>query len=206
MAPDDIAEAEPSADKDVRTFPIILAGLALTIAASFVLGFFLKAPPLARFSFGLADIGAGVLATAPLIAALAWFMQTKHTALAAFRESQIDFFANIGFRFTPARIAIMAVGAGVSEELLFRGVLQTWSDRFLPLALAIFATNVLFGALHVRTVLYALIAGFVGAYLGIVFEAADNLIAPIITHALYDAIALELARRAMEARQTRIAE
>lgn len=83
MASDNIAGEGPAADKDVRTFPIILAGLALTIAASFVLGFFLKAPPLARFSFDLANIGAGALATAPLIVALIWFMQTKHKALAA---------------------------------------------------------------------------------------------------------------------------
>lgn len=100
----------------------------------------------------------------------------------------------------------MAIGAGVSEELLFRGVLQTWSDRFLPLAFAILATNVLFGALHARTVLYAVIAGFVGVYLGVVFEASGNLVAPIVTHALYDAVALELARRAMAARHTRMAE
>lgn len=198
-------EAE-GADKDPRTFPIILAGLAVTIAGAFLLGYFLKSPPLARFSFDAADIGAGILATAPLIALLFWFMQTKHKALAAFRESQIDFFAEIGFRFTPMRIAIMAIGAGVSEEMLFRGVLQEWAERFLPLAAALVLTNILFGVLHARTALYAIIAGFVGVYLGVVFAAADNLIAPIVAHALYDAVALDLARRAILQRQTRMAE
>jgi membrane protease YdiL (CAAX protease family) len=185
---------------------MILAGLAFTIAAAFALGLILKAPPLARFSFDIADVVAGLVATAPLVLLLFWFMRTKNRTLASFRESQIDFLAQVGFRFTPLRIATMAIGAGVSEELLFRGVLQTWSDRFLPLAAAIVLTNTLFGALHARTLLYAVIAGFVGAYLGVIFEATENLLTAMVTHAAYDAVALELARRAIEQRQTRMAE
>lgn len=207
MDADGSAEGRPStADSDGRAYPIILTGLAVTIAGAFLLGYVVKAPPLARFSFDLAAVGAGLIATAPLIALLFWFMRTKHGPLASFRESQIEFLANIGFRFTPLRIAIMAAGAGVSEELLFRGVLQIWSDRYLPLWLAIALTNLLFGALHARTALYAVIAGLVGVYLGCIFAYTDNLIAPVITHALYDAVALELARRAIAQRQTRMAE
>lgn len=196
----------PATVGDGRAYPIILSGLAITIAGAFVLGYVVKAPPLAQFSVDLAGVGAGLIATTPLVALLLWFMRTKHGPLASFRESQIEFLANIGFRFTPLRIAIMAAGAGVSEELLFRGVLQTLSDRYLPIWLAIVLTNLLFGVLHARTALYAVIAGLVGAYLGWLFAYTDNLIAPIITHALYDAIALELARRAIAKRQTLIAE
>lgn len=203
---DEAASGKAGADKDPRAFSIILIGLTLTIAAAFVLGLILKTPPLARFSFDFGDFIAGLAATAPLVLLLFWFMRTKNRALAFFRESQIEFLAQIGFRFTPARIAIMAIGAGVSEELLFRGVLQTWAAGFLPLAAAIVLTNILFGALHARTVLYAMIAAFVGAYLGVVFEATENLLTAMVTHAAYDAVALELARREIAKRQTRMAE
>ena len=48
-----------------------------------------------------------------------------------------------------------------------------------------------------RTVLYAIIAGLVGVYLGVLYEATGNLLAPMTAHALYDAVALEYTRRAI---------
>jgi hypothetical protein len=134
---------------------------------------------------------------APLAAFLWWFSNTTLEHFASFRKSQIKFFSEIGFSFTPPRIAAMAIAAGISEELLFRGVLQTWMTGFAPEAVAIIATNIIFGMMHMRTALYAFIAGLVGVYLGILYAATDNLLAPIAAHALYDAIALEYTRRAI---------
>ncbi len=48
-----------------------------------------------------------------------------------------------------------------------------------------------------RTILYAIIAGLVGVYLGVLFAVTDNLLAPMAAHALYDAVALEYTRRAV---------
>lgn len=54
-----------------------------------------------------------------------------------------------------------------------------------------------------RTALYALIAGGVGVYLTMIYFYTDNLITPITTHIVYDAVALEYTRRAIaEARRT----
>ncbi len=143
------------------------------------------------------DIAVGVIATLPLVAFLWWFSNTTLEHFASFRKSQIKFFSEIGFEFTPSRIALMAVCAGVSEELLFRGLLQTWIAGFAPVAAAIVLSNVVFGLLHMRTILYAVIAGLVGVYLGILFAVTDNLLAPIAAHILYDAVALEYTRRAV---------
>ncbi|MCA8894653.1 MAG: CPBP family intramembrane metalloprotease, partial [Amphiplicatus sp.] len=60
--------------------------------------------------------------------------------------------------------------------------------------------NIAFGALHARTSLYAFIAGMVGVYMGLVFAATDNVLAPIITHAAYDWAALIITQRAIAAR------
>ena len=51
-----------------------------------------------------------------MLAFLFWFSRTTWPRIAAFRQSQIDFFANIGFEFTPLRIAVLAIGAGVSVQ------------------------------------------------------------------------------------------
>ena len=159
----------------------------------------MKTPLLDALSLNIASISIGIAATAPLAAFLLWFMRSSNEAIAAFRESQIEFFANIGFTFTWPRIFVMAIAAGVCEELFFRGVLQAALDRHAPAAVAIIATNVLFGGLHWRTALYAIIAGSVGAYLGVLFWATGGLTAPIVAHALYDLFALYLTRRSVAA-------
>jgi hypothetical protein len=143
-------------------------------------------------------IGAG--ATLPPSLMLFWFMRSTWRPVASFRESQIAFLANLGFRLTPLRIALLSAVAGVGEELLFRGVLQAAADRHLPVLAAILLPNILFAALHARTVLYALAAGAIGVYLGVLFWATGSLIAAMIAHALYDCVAFEWARRILKQR------
>ncbi len=195
------AQRSPWKPRDRRqggAFALIAASILVTLAAAFGLGALLDAPPLARFELNLRGLIAGLAATAPLVLALEWLMRSRKPRVIAFREDQIAFFAGLGFKFTPTRIAILAIGAGVSEELLFRGVLQTWADGFLPTALAVLSTNVVFGALHWRSAFYALLAGLVGAYFGLLFVLAENLLAPVVAHAAYDAFAFAYVRRAIE--------
>ena len=58
-----------------------------------------------------------------------------------------------------------------------------WGER-----VALIGSNIVFGLAHFITPLYALVAGGLGLYLGILFDATGerNLLIPIITHALYD--------------------
>lgn len=78
-------------------------------------------------------------------------------------------------------LAVVALLAGLGEELLFRGALQPVLG--LPLA------SVLFALAHSITPTYALLTGLMGLYLGWLAEAAGTLWAPIVTHALYDFVA-----------------
>ena len=75
---------------------------------------------------------------------------------------------------------------------LFRGVVQTALLDRLPAWAAVAATGVLFGLAHFLSLSYALLASLVGAYLGWLHLATGNLLAPILTHALYDFVALRL--------------
>ena len=187
-------------EDDWRNFALMAGGMALTLAAAFGFGLLLDTRPLDSLESDVGALITGVAATGPLILLLHWFMRAGYPPLVRFRESQIGFFAGIGFRFTPMRIGVLATGAGITEELLFRGVFQTWAASQMPIALAILLPNVLFGALHWRTTLYAVIAGIVGVYFGVLFLITGNLLAPIVAHALYDAIALHKTERAIAAR------
>lgn len=95
-------------------------------------------------------------------------------------------------------LILLALLAGVSEELLFRGVLQPWMERDWGQAAGLIAASVLFGLAHFVTLTYALLAGAMGAYLGWLLDAPGerNLLAPIITHALYDYLAFLVLVRA----------
>jgi hypothetical protein len=53
----------------------------------------------------------------------------------------------------------------------------------------------LFGVAHWLTMSYAVFATLIGVYLGILFLFTENLLAPIVTHALYDVVALSVLVR-----------
>ncbi len=189
--------ADETPPSEERTFLVVIGGTALMGLAAIGLSFVFKTPLGPQLVLDINAILIGVIATTPLAAFLWWFSNTTLEHFASFRRSQIKFFSEIGFSFTPRRIALMALAAGISEELLFRGVLQTWGVGFAPEVLVIVLTNMLFGMMHMRTALYAVIAGLVGMYLGFLYMLTDNLLAPIAAHALYDAVALEYTRRAV---------
>ena len=182
---------------DTRSLILVMAGTTLLGLAAWGLSLLLGVSLGDHFAFNLQDALIGVAATLPLVFFLQAFVKSRQPVLAKFRDSQIAFFANIGFAFTPFRIALMAFGAGVAEELLFRGVFQTWLSSVSPVIVALVLSNIVFGLLHMRTVLYAVIAGGVGVYMGVIYLVTDNLLAPIVTHMLYDAVALEYTRRAI---------
>ncbi|GJL94764.1 MAG: hypothetical protein DHS20C05_11690 [Hyphococcus sp.] len=175
----------------------MIAGTVFLGLLAYGLSIFLNTAIAPQIGLSVKGIALGVVATLPLAGFLWWFSATTNQVMQEFRQSQIQFFAEIGFEFTPLRILIIALAAGISEELLFRGVFQSWMSDFSPIILAVIIPNIIFGLLHMRTILYALIAGLVGIYLGIVFVATDNLLAPIVTHSLYDLVALIYTRQAI---------
>lgn len=83
----------------------------------------------------------------------------------------------------PVWIAIViALSAGIGEELLFRGAIQpAWG--LLPASL-------LFAFAHAVSPLYIAIAFIAGLGLGGLYSATGALLAPMIAHALYDALML----------------
>ena len=84
-------------------------------------------------------------------------------------------------------LALMAILVGIIEELLFRGVLEPWMARWNALA-AFVIVNVIFGALHSVSLLYAAVATTLGCILSWLTHGIGefNLLRPIVAHAVYD--------------------
>ena len=87
-------------------------------------------------------------------------------------------------------IVLISVAAGVGEELLFRGVVQP--------AIGLVPASVIFGAAHFGgrgMLMFSIWAGLIGLIFGWLAITSDGLLAPIVAHAGYDAIALTYIRR-----------
>jgi membrane protease YdiL (CAAX protease family) len=86
-------------------------------------------------------------------------------------------------------ILLVSLLAGLAEELLFRGVLQ-------PI-IGLSAASIIFGAVHVggRGFLgYGIWAACIGAFFGWLMNITGGLTAPVVAHAVYDALALAYVR------------
>ncbi|MEA5445362.1 CPBP family intramembrane glutamic endopeptidase [Gammaproteobacteria bacterium AB-CW1] len=84
----------------------------------------------------------------------------------------------------------LALLAGVGEELLFRGVAQTWLQEHTAPWLAILIPAVVFGLLHFLSTAYFILATLMGIYMGLLYYWSGNLLLPILVHFLYDWVAI----------------
>ena len=88
----------------------------------------------------------------------------------------------------------ICVAAGLGEELMFRGLIQAglaeWSGGTGGIVIGLVVGSLLFGLAHPITNTYIFLAAALGLYLGALLLVFENLLVPIIAHALYDLIAL----------------
>ena len=98
------------------------------------------------------------------------------------------------------QLFVISLVAGISEEAFFRGAVQgSLADR-VNVILAVVLASALFGAAHLITWTYAIIAALIGAYLGWLWIWTGNLLTPMITHAVYDFAALVYFLRGFRSR------
>ena len=152
-------------------------------------------PPLGHFRLDAKAAGYGIAATLPLLGVLSWCLRTEWGPM----RRLVDL---IDERVTPYLagasvwgIVLLSLMAGIGEEVLFRGVIQAGLADRLPAWLAVGIAALLFGVAHWLTTSYAVFATLIGVYLGILFLVTGNLLAPVVTHALYDVVALSILLR-----------
>jgi membrane protease YdiL (CAAX protease family) len=132
----------------------------------------------------------GLVATLPMLAAFWWLVHSDWPVLRELR-GQVDHL--IGEMFPAASIgqlALVAALAGVGEELLFRGVLQTILGWWTTEVVGVVIASLLFGLAHALSKTYFLMATLIGLFLGSMTWYFKDLAAPIVAHAVYDFVAL----------------
>lgn len=101
-----------------------------------------------------------------------------------------EFLLPLFHRAPAGSVVLVAILAGVGEELLFRGVIQYGLAGPMGPMPALIIASLLFGLAHAVSVAYFIIASLIGLYLGWIYLQTGNLLIPIIVHALYDWIAI----------------
>ncbi|QGJ72092.1 CPBP family intramembrane metalloprotease [Planctomycetales bacterium 10988] len=87
-------------------------------------------------------------------------------------------------------LLLVSLAAGIGEEVFFRGFLQALLAEWVPSWAAIAIASLCFGLAHPITKWYFVIVTIIGVYLGILFWRTENLVIPILVHAVYDWIVL----------------
>jgi len=171
-----------------------LAGaLAIQVAVVVVaigLAWLFGLAPWQRLHWSAAALTWSVLATLPLVAMLLALPLARWHWTREISRLIEQFILPLFTRAPVGSVMLVAVLAGVGEELLFRGVIQDGLAIHFGPVIGLILASLLFGLAHAVTPAYFIIASFMGAYLGWLYLHTGNLLVPIIVHALYDWIAI----------------
>ena len=85
--------------------------------------------------------------------------------------------------------------AGIGEEVFFRGFLQGSLARVVNPWIALALVSALFGVVHMVSIGYAIFAGPLGFYLGMLLLLTGNLFVAVAVHTLFDFAAILLIVR-----------
>ncbi len=155
-----------------------------------LLGWVLNRPALATLHWQTNDFLWGLVGVLPMAAAFWWMVNSSWHPLVEIHWFLDQYVRPILGQWSPWQLLVVSVVAGISEESLFRSVIQGGLVPYLHPLGALAVASILFGLCHAMTRAYAVIAALIGAYLGGLWLLTGNLLAPVTSHAVYDFLAL----------------
>lgn len=181
----------PSPQALVGAAVVFEGGMGLLAA---ILAWWAEIPLGSQIVWNPAALAWGMAGAVPLVGVLAVFLWAQWRPLARLRQLTDEYLVPLFRDCRLLELAVIALLAGVGEELLFRGVvLQSIAGAVGPARgvwVGLAASSMVFGAAHLITPAYGLLAGLIGFYLGCLWLATGTLTVPIVAHAMYDFVAL----------------
>ncbi len=138
------------------------------------------------------QVALGIAAAVPLAAGFFIMWCWPAGPLAQIKQFLEEMVRQVFGRCSFLELAVISALAGLGEECLFRGVIQTCAIRSLGVPAGLMLASLLFGLGHCITLTYAVLAAAIGLYFGLLALATGSLLAPAIAHGLYDFFALLL--------------
>lgn len=163
--------------------------LALLLLA-FLWGWLFQHPLLSDIEWNLKAVLVGTIAAIPPFAFFFWTLHSKLQLFSRHRNLLESLLPSLFGKWSVLQLLVISLIAGISEEALFRGAIQGSLTERADMIFAVVLASALFGAFHLLTWTYAVIAALIGAYLGLLWIWTGNLLTPMVTHAVYDFAAL----------------
>ena len=178
---------------------LCMAGLVqgAVLLLALVIGWIVGNPPWLQCAWSYEAAIWGILATIPM---LLFLMVVYHSRARNLVQIRTLIREQLGAQLDSCGIldlAFVAVLAGISEEFLFRGVVEPYFSRWGPIA-GLIVCNLLFSACHAVTTTYVILTAILGCYLSLTLRLTSepNLLVPMICHSLYDFVAFLVYRNA----------
>ncbi|MEX1042121.1 MAG: CPBP family intramembrane glutamic endopeptidase [Pirellulaceae bacterium] len=139
-------------------------------------------------------VGLGIVGTIPLLGFFFWLEWSESNLLGDLREVVESKVVPLFREATVLELGLISLAAGVGEEALFRGFLQTALQAGLGAdagpVLPILLASLIFGLAHYISHEYMVLTTLMGVYMGVWFWWTGDLIVPMVIHFLYDWFAL----------------
>lgn len=139
--------------------------------------------------FSIGGLGWGLAACLPMLAAAIVLVKLPWRAVETIRRD-FDAICALFRGCSVTQLVLISLMAGLSEEVLFRGVMQAYAAEQMSPWAGVAVASVVFGLLHALSPIYVVFATAMGAYLGAIYLWTNDLLIVIAAHAAYDAAAL----------------
>jgi uncharacterized protein len=176
----------------VRQAVLFEGSLALIAVA---LGWLLPTPPWRQIHWTWTAAALGIAASIPLLAAMFALRRLRAGPFGRLNRVVDQVIVPLFADCSLADFALISMVGGLGEELLFRGLIQAALVNWFSIAVGIGIASLLFGLAHIITPTYALLATIIGAYFGGLALYTNDLLVPILAHAVYDFAALAYLTR-----------
>ncbi len=188
---------EPSPDSD-SFFKTACYFESALILVSIVFGWIADINPFEFIIFNEQAVLNGIMGTLPLCIIFLALNKITTESLQKIRQTLEDTLGPSLVKHHWTDLFILGAIAGISEEILFRGVIQPWLENSWGIMAGLLLSSLIFGFVHAVTFLYFVMATAVSIYLGLYldYEGTRNLLTPIIIHGLYDFFAFVVIIRA----------
>jgi uncharacterized protein len=180
---------------------------ASLIIVALLLGWIADIDPFALLYFSEPALAIGIVGTVPLLLLFLAMEYLPQKSLVDIKNLLLRTLAPSLQQRHWTDLLLLASIAGVSEELLFRGVIQPWITASWGFMAGLTISNIIFGLVHAVTPLYAVLVTVVGIYLSVSMDMGggdSNLLIPVVIHSLYDFFAFIMLIRLYRATQQSI--
>jgi membrane protease YdiL (CAAX protease family) len=169
--------------KKIMVLAVTMEGLALLLAVFLAWYFGISLMPLSENY--LRDILIGTAGALVPFVFFLFLMTERAGKVALFGSLRRIVTTGVKEIFSNAKLIdliVISLIAGISEELLFRGVLQA--------QYGIVAASIVFGLAHCISAAYVITAAIMGFYIGAFYYFSNSLLVPVQIHFIYDLGAL----------------